>query len=195
MNCSDWEERIAMYVGGELAASEAAEVGRHVADCAGCQVFASGLQQSLALLRAAHQEPLAPAHFAAVRARVLAELAGERRAWWRRAWVYGLAGAAAVALLVALAGRPGRAPQPVRRPEIAVTRPPAEPPKVAVAEAAPEPKPVPRVRHGRRAGPGPAPQPVQLALARPPETMTVKLVTDDPNIVIYWITETRGEQK
>ena len=51
MNCLDWEERIALYAGGDLTGAEAAEVERHVADCAGCQVFWSGLRETLAELR------------------------------------------------------------------------------------------------------------------------------------------------
>jgi anti-sigma factor RsiW len=74
MKCSDWEERIALHAGRDLPPAEAAEVERHLRECAGCQVLASGLQQSLALLKEAHHEPLAAAHFLAVRARVVAEL-------------------------------------------------------------------------------------------------------------------------
>ena len=47
-------------------------------------------------MREAHQEPIAPAHYAAVRARVLAELGRERRPLWRHAWAWGLAAAMAV---------------------------------------------------------------------------------------------------
>jgi anti-sigma factor RsiW len=74
MNCVDWEERIALYAGGDLAPAEAQAVERHVAECAGCQMLLSGLRQSLALVREVHSEPVEAAHFAAVRARVLAEL-------------------------------------------------------------------------------------------------------------------------
>ena len=86
MNSSDWEERVALHAGGDLPPAEAAEVERHLRECAACQVLASGLKQSLALLKEAHNEPLAPAHFSAVRARVVAELEQERRrgALWAR---------------------------------------------------------------------------------------------------------------
>ncbi|MGA9626465.1 MAG: zf-HC2 domain-containing protein, partial [Bryobacteraceae bacterium] len=86
MNSSDWEERVALHAGGDLPPAEAAEVERHLRECAACQVLASGLKQSLALLKEAHNEPLAPAHFSAVRARVMAELEQKRRrgALWAR---------------------------------------------------------------------------------------------------------------
>ena len=54
MNCAEWEERIALHAGGDLAPGEAAEVERHLAECAGCQVFWSGMRESLAVLREVH---------------------------------------------------------------------------------------------------------------------------------------------
>src|SRR5438105_195593 len=91
MNCKDWEERIALYAGGDLGAPQRLEVERHLGDCAGCQVFASGLMDSLAWIREAHGEEVAPAHYAAVRSRVLAGVKQRRR----RLWVWGLAAASA----------------------------------------------------------------------------------------------------
>jgi hypothetical protein len=97
MNCREWEERIA----GDLDDAAAA---RHLADCPGCQVFASGLRQTLEELRRAHTEDeIAPAHYAAVRARVMAELRPRRR--W--GWVWAAVGAAATAVLVAVSVSPG----------------------------------------------------------------------------------------
>jgi len=172
MNCTGWEERLGLYAGGDLAPLQAAEVEHHLAECAGCQLFASGLKASLELLRDAHGEALDAAHFAAVRARVVAQLAHERRPLWRRAWVYRLA-AVAAALLVGVAVRPSRwvAPRP---PEVAMVHPP-----VAV-QPVPPPRPV-RVRHKPR------------SKAAPGEQVLVRLVTDNPDVVIYWISETRGE--
>jgi len=174
MNCANWEERIALYAGGELAAAKAAEVERHLAECAGCQVFASGLKGSMSLVREAHQDAIDAAHFAAVRSRVLAQLEHERRPVWRRAWVYGIV-AVAAALVVAFAVRPSRRVVP-RPPEAAMVRPPAP----AVARTALPPRPV-RVRRKPR------------PKAAPAEQVLVRLVTDNPDVVIYWISETRGE--
>ena len=137
MNCRDWEERIALYAGGDLPPVEAAEVERHVADCAGCQVLLSGLRQSLELLREAHGEPVDPAHFAAVRARVLAKLERECRPWWRQAWAVGPAMAALV-LLVALWPKPS--PRP---PVMAQTREAAHPSSDGARAPDPAAAPVP----------------------------------------------------
>ena len=186
MNCSDWEERIALHAGGDLPRAEAAKVERHLRECAGCQVVASGLKESLALLKEAHHEPLAPAHFSAVRARVVAELEQARRrgALWARwrAWGFGLA-AVVVASLVMLALRPGRTPVAVRSNR-SLTVAALSPPAVR------EPM-VPLPPHRR----------VARHVARPnvpdtpdPEPLIVKLQTDDPNVVIYWIADRkRGE--
>ena len=180
MNCSDWEEQIALHTGGDLPPAEAAEVERHLRECAGCQVLASGLKQSLALLREAHDEPLAAAHFSAVRARVVAELEKGRRPSWWWAWTYGLA-AVAVALLVMLALRPGRTPER-RAPVVAANHPPVI---VARVSAAPPPA---RRRVARRAVRPIVPDTPTL------EPLIVKLQTDDPNVVIYWIADRkRGE--
>jgi Putative zinc-finger len=77
MNCSEWEERLALDAGEDLGEAERAAVERHVSECAGCQVFLSGLKGSLARLKEAHEEPVAEPHFAAVRARVLSQLRRE----------------------------------------------------------------------------------------------------------------------
>ena len=178
MNCSDLEERIALHAGGDLPPAEAAEVERHLRECAGCQVLASGLQQSLAWLKEEHDEPLAEAHFSAVRARVVAELENQRRPLWRRAWGYGLAAVAVVALLVMLALRPGRTPVVAVRTNRSLTVAALSPPAVRDTVS---PPPTPHRRVARRV--------VKREPAPQPEPLIVKLQTDDPNVVIYWIAD------
>lgn len=182
MNCSEWEERIALYIGADVPASERAEVERHLAECPGCQVFASGTKESLNLLRDAHQDVPDPAHFAAVRARVLATLEAERRPWWRRGWIYGAALAAAAVLLV-VASLPAPKPQPHQ--VAVVTVPPVR------TTAPPAPAKVRRVRHVHRTIQRAPVAPIATPVGTKP--IVVKLVTDDPNIVIYWITAKSGE--
>ena len=186
MNCADWEERIALYEGSDLGPDESAEVERHLAGCAGCQVFASGIRQSLALLREAHADPLDAAAFAAVRARVMGEL--ERRP--ARRWWLVLGAACAAALIVAIFTV---RTTPTGKPVVAFrTAPPprVEIPRLAEATSTRPPAVVVRVHHRRPRRP--------VAVESPGEVekpMVVKMVTDDPDIVIYWITDTRGEPK
>lgn len=181
MNCRNWEERLALYAGGDLLPDEAAEAARHVADCPGCQMFVSGLQESLGALREMHDDSIATADLAVVRARVMGELRQDRRVWWRPLWVFGLAAAAAV-IGVAIALRP---------------LPPVAPmPTVAIAPpAAPvwQPPAIRTVRHRRR--PAAVARPV-VAHAQPSgPPIVVKMVTDDPDVVIYWITDNSGEPR
>lgn len=177
MNCSDWEERLALYAGRDLSPEQAVEVESHLMECAGCQLFASGLRGALELLEEAHQEAPGAGHFTAVRSRVLAQVKRERRPFWRRGWGYGLT-AAAVAILVAVTVRPGRwvAPGP---PEVALAHPPA--PRVV---AGTPPVTVAARPHAVRK---------QHPRAVAPEPVLVRLVTDNPDVVIYWISERRGD--
>ena len=169
MNCPEWEERIALHVAGDLPPNEIAETERHLVHCASCREFAEGLAQTLAIARVAHAEPIPPAAFTALRARVLARIAREPRPSRRLAWILPLLAAAVLAVVLL--------PRPVEPVRTAVTPPPAplfqQP--VAPADAQPiAPKRPPRARH--------RPKPRPRA-----EPLMVKLITDDPDVVIYWI--------
>jgi hypothetical protein len=169
MNCRQWEERIALGEGDP-------EVERHLESCVACREFAMDLQQSLRLLWKAHQESLTDAPMAAVRARVL-DRVQSRRLWWP-VWVGGVATAVVLlALWVAPGTRvPQRNPRPA--PSIAVAPVPNQP---SVASR-PEPKRVARAHRVRKPPPPPA-----------TETLVVKLITDDPDVVIYWIVDPKGD--
>jgi anti-sigma factor RsiW len=178
MNCQEWEERIALYAAGDAGAADAGETERHIAGCAECRVFWSELKQSLEWMREAHQEEIAPAHYAAVRARVMAQLETGRAAWWKQVWVYGV-GIAAAVVVVMIAVRPH------------VDGPPSAAVKPAVVEIAAD--------AGRGAGsrPGGLPHREVGRRKRLPhrqaETILVKLETDNPDVVIYWIAEKKGD--
>jgi hypothetical protein len=163
MNCAEWEERIALHAGGDLAGAEAADVDSHLAGCPACRVFWSGMRGTLADLQEGHSGGVWAAELAAVRAGVTAEIERGRRVWRRLAWVSGV-GIAAVVMLAVVA-RPGPLPRP---PERVVLRIPA----------APMVRPVARV--------APAERPRQPEKAAP---VVVKWQTADPKIVIYWIGE------
>jgi hypothetical protein len=182
-----------------LPPAEGAGVERHLAECIACQVFASGLKEILALLKEMHQEPIADAHLFAVRARVLGELRSGRQ----RRWIWGLA-AAAAALLLAFAVWY----RPARPPVIEIARPrPPKAPELVLPAPKPEPLKLAARPHHRRARPrineavrSPKPEPLKLAAQpqspqrpEPAESITVRLETSDPDVVIYWITDPRGE--
>jgi len=213
MNCKGWEERIALSAGGGLDPAIEAGVKQHLAECAGCREFAGGMEDSLNLLRSAHEEPIAAGHYTVVRAGVLARLEGQRRPWRRWEWAAGLAAGLAVAG-VFVAMRPAETPKvivaAVRRPE-----PPAVAMRMAEAGAQGENTGDRRVRPrgpgGRGASPGhraslgtepsvPAfPRIPVTAQNRGPETsalvepLVVKLITNDPDVVIYWIADRKGD--
>ena len=189
MNCVDWEERIALYAGGDLAPETAETVERHVAECAGCQVLLSGLRESLALAREVHAEAVEAAHFAAVRARVLAELERAPARRWRFAWGFAMAAAAAVLLLVLWPRPEPKTVTQARVPAPVVDQSGADSP-VRGGPPGPPARVSRTVRPRRKAGPG---GPERTRGSAPPEPMVVKLLTNDPDVVIYWITGTKGE--
>ena len=187
MNCRDLEERLALYLGGDLSPSEAVEVERHLVECPGCQVFSSGLKEARELLLESHREPLAPAHLAAVRARVLAELERQKRPFWQRGWVFGFA-AVAAAVLVMLAVRPG--PRPVQKPPVVAT----EHQPVPSVPAASDSQGTDGISGTQRVAQQGAPRKVRpRPKGRPGDPVLVRIVSNDPDVVIYWIADTRGD--
>jgi len=176
MNCAEWEARVALEAGGDLAGVEAAEVERHLAECPDCRALHAGIRESLGALRAAHAGLPEAAHFTAVRGRVMAELERHARPWRWLAWT---AGAAAVAALLLVSLWPARvAPLPPRME--AAARIPVAPvvaPRAEVAAVRPRAR-----RAARRL-------PRIVASAPRREPLLVKFQTADPNIVIYWIAD------
>lgn len=171
MSCGDFEDLIALEVEGDLDAAAAARVREHIGKCDACRELSLGLRESQAALKALGAVDIDEQSLAQWRRRVLAQIdAAPRRGW---GWRWALAAAAAV-LLVWIGVR-------FRRPYV----PPAPPPVAARMEPAPAlpapaaPAPRPRIRRVRREAPaGP---------------LLVKLETTDPDVVIYWIVEGKGD--
>ena len=143
MNCSEWEERLALYMAGDLPAKDTAAMERHLDVCAGCRAFAGEWKESLLLLQEIHRDGIAPADYAAVRARVMAELAAARLPWWRSRWLYGAVVAAAALWMVL--SLPRATPVAPRRAAIETPAPAAR----EIREAAPAPA-VAKVRRAAR---------------------------------------------
>jgi hypothetical protein len=167
-----------------LSPAAEAEVRQHLAECAGCRDSAGGIEDSLALLRSAHEEPIAAGHYTAVRAGVLARLERERRTWRRWAWAAGPAAGLAVAAAATFV-----ALRPVEKARVtvaAVRRPEAPAAASRTHEEVVPPVPAPRPRVRRAAAPRPR---------QPVEPLVVKLITNDPDVVIYWIADRKGEKE
>ncbi len=177
MSCSEWEARIALHIEGDAVDSA---VDRHLAECAGCRQFAAGLRDSQSALKGLADEALDPAALAAVRARVLGKVDRPKD----RAWVWVFAAAAALLLVTAAVMVQVRRPAPLAPP----------PPAVARAPQAIEQRPKPRPRAVRHI-PKRVRQPERPKIAAAPKTepMVIKFVTDDPNIVVIWLVEGKGE--
>lgn len=178
MSCSKFETDIALYAGGDLPVARIAGVETHLAECADCRALAVDLRDSQSLLGSLRDDPIADALAAAVHHRVMAQLgsAGFSR---RRKAVPLLALAAALILAAVLAWPrhqtkhiPMAAVQPVR---LTPTAPVPLPPSIV------------RVRHRiiRRRRPA--------LPAQPGPPLLVQFVTDNPNIVIYWLVDQKPQ--
>jgi anti-sigma factor RsiW len=178
MSCSKFETDIALYAGGDLPAGRIARVESHLAECADCRALAADLRASQSLLAELRDEPLEDAMLLQVRQRVLAEVNTTpwRAGFSRRGTLVSLLALAAALLLAVVLAWPRHAvkPAPVARVELPHAMPAPRPNIVPAHHRA--------VRHRR---PAPAAQP------GPP--LLVQFVTDNPNIVIYWLVDQKPQ--
>ena len=140
----------------------APEVTRHLAACPDCRELAAALDATRAALRDLREEPVDGEVLDRIRGRVMARVAAPRRRM--RPWLWLPVPALAAALLLAVLW-------PRELPEI--------PPPPAPVAAIPPAPPAPAIRWPR--------PPVVRAEAHPP--LIIRIETDDPGVVIYWIVE------
>jgi hypothetical protein len=159
MICAEFERLVAEGAGETLE--------RHLGECATCRELTGALREI-------GQNQISDAALVAVRAGVLERLGRRRRfGWW---WWMPAAAAAALAVWLVLLAWPR--PAAVAPPQIVWRTPAAPPVRMPVAR---------RVARKRR--PAPARAPVMVASARPAQRITIKMITDNPKIVVYWIVE------
>jgi len=170
MNCSEWEQEIAVE-------SESAELAEHLKACERCREFAQELEQNAAALR---ELSIPPAAFAAVRQGVLSEIEvkNRRTMWWTWSAV---AAAACVAMICASYVLPRFQKPAAPAPVIAKINPP----KIEWT-----PRPVTHRVHHKSSGRSLA----QAAPVRKTEPLAVvKMLTDDPNVIIIWLVDQKGD--
>jgi hypothetical protein len=152
-------------------AQDSAEFAEHLKVCEHCREF----ERNAAAMR---ELTVAPAAFAAVRQRVLSEIqARNRQAVW---WTWSAVAAAACIAMIWVSYVLPSAP----RPEALVAK--KDPPKIEWPLA----KPVVRRVHHKSSGRSLA----QAAPVRKTEPLAVvKMLTDDPNVIIIWLVDQKGD--
>ncbi|WP_406676639.1 anti-sigma factor family protein [Moorella sp. ACPs] len=111
MNCSHYRELLSSYLDDVLTATQRRDVEKHLRRCNSCREELEALRQTVNLLRAWSEEELElPAGF---EERLRSRLEAACRPWYRRLpqWL-SLAAAAAVTVVVAIAGSAGYFPFP-----------------------------------------------------------------------------------
>ena len=190
MSCS-FEALVALHVEGDLDESERQRVESHLRTCPDCWDLAEDLRESQAIFKSIRQDVPNQAMLSAVRARVLEGVAGmESGGWFSRFFPFGFrqrATLAGVALLIIGGGALWLARGPeapvVPPPPAAVSLQAVTEPMLPLTERPPAVKP--RVRRQR---PTTVPQDQELQ-----EQVTIRLVTDDPNVIIYWLGDEKGD--
>jgi anti-sigma factor RsiW len=216
MKCRYSENDIALYVEGDLPLSRVRELHAHVAACSECRELAADLRESQLVFKSLRQETVTAAALSSVRSRVLDEIGGAaiRPAWGR--WVYALAGG--LFLVMMFVGvmwemkKVNTVPGPVLS-QGGVAALSTEQPRSGSMEVEPITPPAPvknasnhfvrgrshpsLTREGSITLPPVFPDsspaiPPDTAPVEPPKQIMVKLLTEDPNIVIYWLVDQNG---
>jgi hypothetical protein len=209
MKCRYSETDIALYVEGDVGPDKACEIQTHLSVCTECRDLVIELRESQAVLKTLKQDTVSATSLALVRSQVLAEIqAGVKPVWGR--WVYALAGGVFVAVVAVGSMLEMRKPQV----EEIVKSAPLPPPAAVPLERGTLTEPnanldhktrlsdrtmgrvnanVPlRVGDGRRKRQEITHTEVPSEPSEPAKPLVVKLLTDDPNIVIYWLIDNTG---
>jgi len=141
------------------------EVEAHVTDCPNCRSLASEMRANAHAMRALGAEPM-PAAPVQIR---------PAYPWWR--WI------SAAAALILTAGGTWWASRPPKPPQIVSV-------DVKVTGIVPREAPVVRAKIPEKLTP--AVVPVVNVVAKD-EPLRVKMLTPDPDVVIYWLIDSKGE--
>lgn len=207
MNCSRWQRLVALSVSGDLEAREAQRLDAHLDDCASCRELLDQLMGDRVSLRTADAEAGGMAELGSIRGEVMARI-DERPATWLPGRPALMAAVAAVVVVGALAvlmpwgGDPGEVrlvenelpdAAPVAEADPSASERPEPEPEVAPGPTVQEPaeaEPVVPVPPAEARETVQSTAPLRMAAAEP---MTMKILTDDPEVVIYWIVEVKGD--
>jgi anti-sigma factor RsiW len=174
MSCAKFESLIALYVESDLPESEQRLVEAHLETCHGCREFASDIRESQTALKELRMDFVEESALQDVRREVLFHLSTPRKtAAWPK---YAIAAMLLAGLWAGWLWRARTAVPLEVQPRAALIAPP---PLAAVP--AQRSHAVRVSRHHRQ--PAPAFQ---------SEPLVVKMITDDPQVVIYWLVGQNG---
>lgn len=206
MNCARWQPLVALYVGDDLDRSRTTRFERHLAVCPSCRNLEHVLRRDLRVLRDLDSAAMNGLELGSVRGAVMAEVENRQK----RSPVFPqprlLSALALVVVVVALAlvMRPSTEPDAPRTVSREIPGPAPGLATVAEPQDAPLPQPtpesvpsVPNTADPRlaRAETSPSGPSTSSPSSAPVEPMTIKILTDDPEVVIYWIVDPKGDNK
>jgi anti-sigma factor RsiW len=179
MRCARSEDDLALYVEGDLLEAKARELEKHLEECATCRAVVAELRESQAVFKSLREEVVSSAALAEVRNRVMAEVAAARgKVPWGR-WLWALAGVACVVML-ALYSLPRRGGEDAPSEAKAQTGWSARPEHFAELTTPAPDGAIPPLRGG------------ESKRRQQPKQAVMKLMTDDPDVVIYWLLDENG---
>lgn len=174
MSCAKFESLIALYVESDLAEREQRLVEGHLESCPGCREFAADIRESQTALKELRMDSVEESDVQEIRAEVLFHLSTpHKKATWPR---FAIAAMLLVGLWAGWLWRARTAVLPEVQPRAAVIAPL----QLAAVPALLQRVHPARVSRHRR-------QPAFQS-----EALVVKIVTDDPQVVIYWLVGQNG---
>ena len=193
MFCRDFERLVALHVEGDLQESEQHRVDAHLRACASCRELAEDLKESQSVFKSLRQDVPDRGMLSSVRARVLNDVAGMGSGGWFERILFGglrqkatLAGIALTIVGGSVLWFSQRLEAPVAPPPPIAFSTPVVPKSEPLPQSVSRP-PAPRASV-RRTRPAIAP-----TAEEPHEQLTIKLLTDDPNVIIYWLFDGKGD--
>jgi hypothetical protein len=216
MTCKRFEHWAGLYAGGELDRRLALKLERHLTECPACHDLVEGLRETEGAIKGLRDETLSPSLFLDLRQKVRQAIEDEPtslqtlsllRARWQWTVVVSLAVLLTVTALSFFLPRAPDTPEP-----LVEKSPAASSPTTPQSQESPETgpliggiQPVEEQEHpertmsalhaaSQRPGlPETETKPADSSIARTDsDDLVVKLVTDNPNVVIYWLVERNG---
>jgi len=210
------EDVLALYVESDLPEAQMERIRQHLVRCHECRAVATELYETQSAFKSIRQDIAPASAYTLVREQVMNEVMRRTRvAWTLRLdrmvcgirWRYAICGVAMMMIVGAMLWE-FRSAEEVRQVRHTAsvnttTDVPASvlPERAAIVNATPIREPVKPARK-RRKPVEHAPQPVLVAQTEsdavheakeePARPVMVKLMTDDPSVVIYWIVDQKG---